>query len=73
MLYTLSLKECLGDVKKWLSANKLKVNPDMIKFGSKTVHAKLDKIFPVDILGNLLSRAERSGTFVFGLTQPLPC
>ena len=33
------LKNCLSDVKEWLSANKLKLNPDkteIIIFGSKT-------------------------------------
>ena len=46
------------DVKKWLSANKLKLNPDkteFIVFGSKIHHEKLNKSFPVNILGNFLS------------------
>ena len=54
------LKTCLDEVKKWLSAHKLKVNPDkteFIIFGSKT-REKLNKSFPVDILGNSLSPAK---------------
>ena len=52
------LERCLEDVKKWLSANKLKLNPDkteFIVFGSKIHREKLDKNFPVNILGNFLS------------------
>ena len=53
------LKRCLEDVKKWLSANKLKLHPDkkteFIIFGSKIQHEKLNKSFPVNILGNFLS------------------
>ena len=52
------LKNCLDDVRKWLSANKLKLNPDkteFILFGSRNVRTKLRKFFPVNILGNLLS------------------
>ena len=52
------LKKCLDDVRKWLSANKLKLNPDkteFILFGSRNVRTKLSKFFPVNILGNLLS------------------
>ena len=38
------LKNCLDDVKKWLSANKLKLNPDKTKFilfDRRAVHTKL--------------------------------
>ena len=52
------LKSCLDDVKKCLSANKLKVNPDKTKFidfGSKIQRENLNKSFPVNILGNFLS------------------
>ena len=55
------LKNCLDDVRKWLSVNKLKLNPDkteFILFGSKNVCTKLGKFFPVNILGTLLSPAE---------------
>ena len=55
------LKNCLDDVRKWLSVNKLKLNPDkteFILFGSKNVRTKLGKFFPVNILGTLLSPAE---------------
>ena len=37
------LSHCLEDVKRWLSANKLKLNPDkteFIVFGSKSQHKK---------------------------------
>ena len=39
------LKNCLDDVRKWLSANKLKPNPnktEFILFGLKNVHTKLE-------------------------------
>ena len=52
------LESCLEDVKKWLSANKLKLNPDKTKFivfGSKIQREKLNKSFPVNNLGNYLS------------------
>ena len=52
------LKSCLDDVKKWLSANKLKLNPDkteFIVFGSKIQHEKWNKSFAVNILGNFFS------------------
>ena len=47
------LKSCLEDVKKWLSANKLKLNPDkteFIVFGSKNSVKN-----STNILGNFLS------------------
>ena len=52
------LKSYLDDVKKWLSANKLKLNPDkteFIIFGTKQQREKLNKSIPVNILGTLLS------------------
>ena len=52
------LKSCLDDVKKWLSVNKLKLNPDKTEFfvfSSKIQYEKLTKYFPVNILGNFLS------------------
>ena len=52
------LKSCFYDVKKWLSANKLKMNPDKtesIVFGSKIQCEQLNKFFPVNIVGNFLS------------------
>ena len=52
------LKSCLNDVKKWLSANNLKLNPAKTEFiilGSKSQCEKLNKSFPDNILGNLLS------------------
>ena len=52
------LSHCLEDIKRWLSTNKLKLNPDnaeFIVFGSKFQHEKLNHSFPVNILGNLIS------------------
>ena len=52
------LSHCLEDVKRWLSSNKVKLNPDkteFIVFGSKSQRIKLNHSFPVNILGNLIS------------------
>ena len=52
------LSHCIEDVKRWLSTNKLKLNPDkteFIVFGSKSQREKLNQSFPVNILGNLIS------------------
>ena len=51
------LNRCLQDVKEWLSASKLKLNPDkteFICFVSKKQREKLNVCFPIDILGNPL-------------------
>ena len=51
------LNRCLQDVKKWMSASKLKLNPDkteFILFGSKKQRERLIVCFPTDILGNPL-------------------
>ena len=50
------LDRCLQDVKEWMSASKLKLNPDkteFILFGSKKQKERLNECFP-DILGNHL-------------------
>ena len=47
------LSRCLEDVKRWLSRNKLKLNPDnteFIVFGSKSQYEKLNHLFPVNIV-----------------------
>ena len=48
------LKNCLDNVKKWLSANKHNLNPDKtefnILFGSRTVHKKLSEVFQINII-----------------------
>ena len=52
------LSHCLEDVKRWLSTNKHKLNPDkteFIVFGSKSQREKLNQSFLVNILGNLIS------------------
>ena len=59
--WLINYKFGLGDVENWLSANKLKLNPDKTEFiilGSKIQCEKLNKSFPVNILGNFLSPAE---------------
>ena len=53
-----NLSHCLEDVKRLLSTNKLKLNPDKSKFivfGSKSQCKKLNHSFPVNILCNLIS------------------
>ena len=52
------LSRSLEDIKRWLSTNKLKLNPDkteFIVFGSKCQREKLTHSFPVNKLGNLIS------------------
>ena len=51
------LNRCLQDVKEWMSASKLKLNPDkteFILFGSKKQRERLNVCFPIAILGNPL-------------------
>ena len=51
----------LQDVKEWMSASKLKLNPDkteFILFGSKKQRERLKACFPIDILGNPLHPTE---------------
>ena len=51
------LNRCLQDIKEWMSASKLKLNPDkteFILFGSKKQRERLNVCFPIDILGNPL-------------------
>ena len=51
------LNRCLQDVKEWMLASKLKLNPDkteFILFGSKKQRERLNVCFPIDILGNPL-------------------
>ena len=51
------MNRCLQDVKEWMSASKLKLNPDkteLILFGSKKQRERLNVCFPIDILGNPL-------------------
>ena len=53
------LKSCLNGIQVWMSENKLKLNPDkteFIVFGAKDRHKWLSDSFPVNILGNCLSR-----------------
>ena len=55
------LNRCLQDVKEWMSASKLKLNPDkteFILFGSKKQRERLNACFPIDILGNPLHPTE---------------
>ena len=51
------LNRCLQGVKEWMSASKLKLNPDkteFILFGSMKQRERLNACFPIDILGNPL-------------------
>ena len=55
------LNRCLQDVKEWMSAGKLKLNPDkteFILFGFKKQRERLKACFPIDILGNPLHPTE---------------
>ena len=55
------LNRCLQDVKEWMSASKLKLNPnktEFIIFGSKNQRERLNACFPIDILGNPLHLTE---------------
>ena len=56
------LQSCLESVQSWMDSSKLKLNPDkteFIVFGSKVLRNKLSHLFPVNILGNLLSPSEK--------------
>ena len=56
------LNACLHDVQRWMSLNKLKLNPEkteFIVFGSKAQRQKISSHFPVSILGSLLHRLIR--------------
>ena len=56
------LQKLLVDVQKWMFSGKLKLNPEkteFIVFGSEIQRSKLNHVFPVDILGNLLYLAQR--------------
>ena len=51
------LNRYLHDVKEWMSASKLKLNPDkteFILFSCKKQRERLNVCFPIDILGNPL-------------------
>ena len=55
------LNRCLQDVKEWMLASKLKLNPDkteFILFGSKKQRERLNACFLIDILGNPLHPTE---------------
>ena len=58
------LNRCLQDVKEWMSASKLKLNPDKTEFtlfGSKKQRERLNVCFPIYILGNPLHPTELVG------------
>ena len=55
------LNRCLQDVNEWMSASKLKLNPDkteFILFGSKKQRERLNVCFQIHILGNPLHPTE---------------
>ena len=67
------LNRCLQDVKEWMSASKLKLNPDkteFIFFGTKKQRERSNACFPIDILP--FTPPSQSGTWVCGLTQIFP-
>ena len=75
LMFILHSKNSLDDVKKWLFANKLKLNPtqtEFIIFGPRTVHTKLNKFFPVNIHDNLLSPAEAVRNFCVWFDSDIP-
>ena len=56
------LQFCLESVQSQMDSSKLKLSPDkteFIVFGSKVLRNKLSHLFPVNILGNLLSPSEK--------------
>jgi hypothetical protein len=56
------LQSCLVDIQMWMTANMLKLNPDkteFIVFGSEKQRKMLSNCFPIDILGNDLSPANK--------------
>ena len=56
------LKNCLSDIQNFMSANKLKLNPEKTEFfliGSKNNRKQLLPHFPINILGNQISTAQR--------------
>ena len=55
------LNRCLQDVKEWMSASKLKLNPDKTEFilsGSKKQRERLNACFPINNLGYPLHATE---------------
>ena len=57
-----TLQSCLTDIQSWMAENKLKLNPDkteFIIFGSQKLQDKLKDLFPVNILGNMLSPTKK--------------
>ena len=55
------IQGCLSSVQSWMSANRLKLNPnktEFIVFGNKRQQAELAPFFPADILGNRLVPAD---------------
>ena len=55
------LKNCLSDIQNFMSANKLKLNPEKNEFiliGSKNNRKQLLPHFPINILGNQVSPAQ---------------
>ena len=56
------LQSCLESVQSWMNSSKLKLNPDkteFIVFGFKILRNKLSHLFPVNILGKLLSPSDK--------------
>ena len=55
------LKNCVSNIQNFMSANKLKLNPEKTEFiliGSQNNHKQLLPYFPINILGNQVSPAQ---------------
>ena len=68
------IQDCLSSVQSWMSANKLKLNPDktvieFIVFGNKRQQAELPPFSPADILGKRLVPADKGKTWVLNSTR----
>ena len=62
------LKNCLSDIQNFMSANKLKLNPEKTEFilmGCKNNRKQLLPHFPINILGNQVSPAQSVKCFSF--------
>ena len=69
------LKNCFDDVRKWLSVNKLKLNPDKTEFiliGSKNVRTKLGNFSQLIYLVPSCHLLRQLGTLVSGLILIFP-
>ena len=69
------VNRCLQDVKEWMLASKLKLNPDKTKFklfGSKKQREGLNASFPLTSWAALFTPPNQPGTWVCNLTMIFP-